>query len=175
MASNRPGFWGTALAGVISTIAAAVITWLFGYWPPVWRGLSGVLEALWGLVAYPVPLPAGLLACVAFLIAWLVLRAAVTRAAPVASDNAAPPLGQALPSLTPNELTIVQLLIRADGQWLGIEHISRGIHMSRLITERALEQLFARGYLFDNHNSLSGPSFRLSSAGRDYALDEGIG
>jgi len=169
------GFWGTTLAGVVSAIVAGVLTWLFGFWPPVWRWLSGAFETLWGWISYSVSVPLSILAAVAFLFFWLARRAfASTFSAepPTAVSRVSP---QPDPSLAPIELAILELLTRADGQWLEIERIASELHVSRLVTERALEQLFARGYLLDNHNVLHGTMFRLSPTGRDYALDRGLG
>lgn len=88
-----------------------------------------------------------------------------------------PPLGHTvrdIPQLSETELVVIRLLAAADGRWAGIEEIASEAHLSRLLTEQALEKLFAKGFLRDTHNYLHGTTFRLSSAGRDYAIEEGF-
>ena len=81
---------------------------------------------------------------------------------------------QEVQTLTENELRVVRLLAAADGRWVNLNEIAVDIRLSRLLTEQSLENLFAKGFLRDSHNYLHGTSFRLSSEGRDYAIEQGL-
>ena len=180
MPHNRPssaaglGFWPTTLAGILSALAVGLGTWLLGYWPAFWSWFVPVLVAAWSWLAYPVPVPAAVLIVLAIVIVAmrrkkpiLVSGSSATQAPPKASSRSI--------QLAATENGVVALLAEADGHWLTIEQLASALQTSRLATERSLEKLMARGFLLDRHNMIHGTSFRLSSSGRDFALDSHVG
>lgn len=173
MATGRLGFWGTTVAGVVSTLAVAVLTWLFGFWPSVWQWLVATSVALWAWLTFTVPIPLSIVLLALFVGLFAIRRSFFSQAGPQpAAGSPAPSVEE--PALAVAELSIISLLARVDGQWLGVENIASGVQLTRLAAERSLERLMRLGYLLDRHNMIHGTSFRLSSAGRDYALDHGL-
>lgn len=169
------GFRSTVLAGVLSTLIAAFITWLLGFWPTVWAWVGNASSAIWAVAAYVIPVPTGVLVLLGVVLTYLCARKPSGAKAAVSTPSR--PLEQTardLPQLSENELAVIRLLAAADGRWAGIEEIASVAQLSRLLTEQALEKLFAKGFLRDRHNYLDGTSFRLSSAGRDYAIEQGF-
>lgn len=171
------GFRSTVVAGVLSTLIAAFISWLLGFWPTVWSWLSAAMASFWSAVTYTVPVPAGILAPVVIVLIYplaLVLFRARESTALATTEHSLAQAEQAPLVLSENELKVVRLLAAVDGQWIGLSDIASQIRLSQLLTEQALEKLFARGFLRDSHNYLHGTSFRLSSEGRDYAIEQGL-
>lgn len=173
MATGGLGFWGTTIAGVVSTLIAAVAIWLFGFWPIVWQWIADVTTFLWGWVTFTVPVPLGILIIVGIVLT-LLCRKILAAHAQVSPSSAPVDAPVQEPALGQTEIAVIKLLAQADGAWLELERIARGIHSSRLVTERALEQLMSLDLLIDRLNMVHGPSFRLSSQGRDYALDHNL-
>ncbi|HVR55164.1 MAG TPA: hypothetical protein VMS38_35920, partial [Pseudorhodoferax sp.] len=67
-------FRATVFAGVLSTLFAAVVTWLFGFWPMLWNAVTSGSQKLWQVIALPIPVPLGVLVSVAVLAAVPVRR-----------------------------------------------------------------------------------------------------
>lgn len=167
------GFRATVVAGVLSTLIAAFISWLFGFWSTVWSWLSVTATTAWSIVAYAVPVPVGVLAPLGIVLIYCLTPALLS----ARESMVAPTTEQAeqdLHVLSENELKVVRLLAAADGQWARLGDIASDIQLSQLVTEQVLEKLFERGFLRDSHNYLHGTSFRLSSTGRDYAIEQGL-
>lgn len=173
------GFRSTVIAGVLSTLIAAFISWLLGFWPTVWSWswLSAAKAAFWSAVTYSVPVPAGIVVPVVIVLiyplALNLFRARVSTAA-LTTEHSLSRAEQAPLVLSENELKVVRLLAAVDGQWVGQSDIASEVRLSQLLTEQALEKLFERGFLRDRHNYLHGTSFRLSSEGRDYAIEKDL-
>ena len=89
------------------------------------------------------------------------------------TDDASTKSTLGLSEMSEKELAVMRALPAADGQWLGIEHISSRIQASRLLTEHTLERLLARELLLQSMNYIHGSSYRLSPVGRDYAIVQG--
>lgn len=175
------GFRATVVASVLSTLIATFIIWLSGFWPMLWSSLSttaaATVSAMWSIVAYIVPVPLGVLALLGIALAYSLVRIlSGMRPSKVISttETSTEQTEQDAQILSENELKVVHLLAAADGRWAKLSDIAADIRLSRLITEQALEKLFARGFLRDSHNTLHGTSFRLSSEGRDYAIEKGL-
>lgn len=187
MSKGGLGFRATVVAGVLSALITAFITWLLGFWPAIWSWIVKATVTLWGWVTYSIPVPAGIfvLVAVVFLYRWrrqphaskvgdvVHQRSHASRPAP--TDNILPQHTESAsnPSLSKNEIRIVHLFAVTDGKWLGIDDIASNIELPRLLVEQALERLNERGFLKTKHNSVHGTFFRLSSEGRDYAIDQG--
>lgn len=171
------GFRATVVAGVLSTLIAAFVTWLLGFWSAAWAWFSAtvatIASTVWSVVAYAVPVPLGVLALLSLVLTYYFFRKP-TKVSVSATETSSVQTEQEATTLSENELRVVRLLATADGQWAKLDEIAADIRLSRLVTEQALEKLFKKGFLRDSHNYLHGTSFRLSSEGRDYAIEQGL-
>lgn len=169
------GFKSTVISGVLSTLLASIFTWLFGYWPHVWSFIVEVASTAWWVVSYSVPMPMSVLVLLWFFLMYVVyrLRSISGQAGAATTDGMSTKPTQGLSEMSEKELAVMGALAAADGQWLGIEHISSRIQAPRLLTEQTLERLLARELLLQSMNYIHGSSFRLSPLGRDYAIDQG--
>ena len=166
----------TVISGVVSTLLATFLTWLFGFWPTVWVLLTDVAAWVWQALTYAAPVPISVLAALLICLMYLSRRLALAIAPEEEStaSNSAAPLMRDQNEISENELRVLKELAAADGRSLGIEHISSRIKRSRLVTEQALEKLLLRKMLFESLNYIHGSSYRLSPEGRDYVIEQGI-
>ncbi|MFN7863378.1 MAG: hypothetical protein ACK5N7_08680, partial [Curvibacter sp.] len=171
------GFRATVVAGVLSTLIAAFVTWLLGFGPAAWAWFSAtvatIASAVWSVVAYVVPVPLGVLALLGLVLTYYFARK-LPKVSVSKTETSTVQTLQKATTLSENELKVVRLLAAADGQWAKLDEIAAAILLSRLLTEQALEKLFEKGFLLDRHNYLHGTSFRLSSEGRNYAIEQGL-
>lgn len=134
-----------------------------------------VASFAWWALSYSVPMPMSVLVLLMFLLMYVVYRLRSISSHPGAStiDGASKKSTLRLSEISEKELAVMRMLAAADGQWLGIEHISSRIQAPRLLTEQTIERLLARELLLQSMNYIHGSSFRLSPLGRDYAIDQG--
>lgn len=173
MDSSGLGFRGTVLAGLVVAAVVGIVTWLLGFLPQAWRGIVVVAHWLWRVLAYSVPVPVVVLVIIAGfgLYAWRKL-ATSARVQPAESVSFDDPSANDAVALSANETLVVCLLARADGEWMRLESIASKLNLPNLLVEQALERLLARGLIRHQNHVLEGPLFRLSSTGRDLAIDE---
>ena len=81
------------------------------------------------------------------------------------------PLVPTQPQFSANEESVIKILAAADGQWMELDEIATSLRLSHLVTEQAVERLFGLNFLIDSLSYVRGRSFRLSSKGRDYAIE----
>lgn len=167
------GFWGTTIAGVISALAATAVMWLLGFLPQVWAWFAGVAAMFWGWLTVAISVPVSLLLAAGVLLL-LIGRALSSKEARTPTSQTSVMKSESTIQLNPLDLAVIRLLANADGDWLDLDGIARGIESPRLLTERVLERLMGLNFLIDRHNVIYGTSFRLSSQGRDYALDHNL-
>jgi hypothetical protein len=179
------GFKATVFAGVLSTLVAAVLTWLFGFWPQLWNGLVGISEKLWQAVSLSIPVPLGLLVPIGLLATLPALRLLRKKDVPqIATEprykSRAIPTGEwkkheaAKPDpLSSNEVLMLKVLAHADGQEMMLSDIASQSGFSNLVGEQTAEHLLRRQYLKHRHDILDGSMLRLSPAGRDFVLSAG--
>jgi hypothetical protein len=165
------GFKANIAASVISTLIAALIIKLFGLWPMVWSWLNVTTATAWSVASSVVPVPVGVLALLSIMFIYFFASALLSARV---SSTMLEQAEQELEVLSENELKVVRLLAAADGKWALLSNIASDIRLSRLVTEQALDKLFARDFLLDSHNYMHGTSYRLSSTGRDYAIEKGF-
>lgn len=176
LAQNGLGFWSTAFAGLISAIGAAVVLSLFGYWHVLWSWVLTAVVVLWRWLSFAVAIPLGIILIIGVIIIWAFLRwwlhqpKSVVNITSLSQSSIQPTVG----NLADNELLVIRMLARADGQWLGMEQIAAQMQKSMLVTEQTLEQLLRKNLIVDRKNYIYGPTFRLSSFGRDYSIQEGF-
>ncbi len=90
------------------------------------------------------------------------------------TDAASAELGVPHRDLSDVEVHVIRALVALRGQRVSIGDISNVIHKNPLIVEQAMESLEQLGMIHVELNYLHGPSFRLSSQGRDYAIEKGF-
>ncbi len=175
--------WSKVIAGGILAAAAVLLTYFLNWWPFIWSKLLYIIGAIWKLITYSVNIPAGAILCFFLIVIWLLSREKTVanniittnlRQATVLYPTAAKieaPLAPAKPQFSTNEELVIKILGAADGKWMGIYEIATSLELSHLVTEQAVERLFHLNFLIDSLNYLTGRSFRLSSKGRDYAIE----
>jgi hypothetical protein len=185
MSSKQMGFNATVISGVLSTLLAAVATWLFGFWPQLWSGIVNVAGKLWEAVAYPVSVPLGVLVPVGILAVLPTLRLLKKKdptqiAVEPRYQSKATPTGEWKKNqatepdpLSSNEVRMLQVLAHADGEELMLSDIAGRSGFSNLVAEQTAEHLLRRRYLTHRRDILTGSMLRLSSAGRDFVLSAG--
>jgi hypothetical protein len=185
MSTNVMSFRSTVFAGVLSTLFAAVATWLFGFWPMLWNAVAIGSQKLWQVIVLPIPVPLGLFIPVAALAAMSVLR--LWKKEEVRSTTSEPRYAsKAMPTgswrkqeiaepapLSTNEITMLRVLVNADGQELMLEDLAGRSRFSNLVAEQTAEHLLNRRYLTHRRDVIYGSMLRLSPAGRDFVLSAG--
>jgi hypothetical protein len=169
-------FKSSVISGVLSTLIAAFIIWLSGFWSTAWNALAELISTTWMLLVYPIEIPIGILAPLALYLTYRIFHLYYCQ---VGSDELAveEPHFQSTSlnaNLSENEIALLRLLAAVDGRWIGIEHISSQLMKSKLVTEQTLERALNNGLIFESKNYIHGSTFRLSPQGRDYAIDQGF-
>lgn len=179
------GFKATVSAGVLSTLLAAIATWLFGFWPILWTAVIDLSRKLWQATIFPVPVPLGLLVPIVVFAAVFALRlwrkedAAPTPYEPRYSSRAVPTgewkkreAVEPAP-LSNNEIKMLRALAHADGQELMLSDLASRSGFSNLLAEQTAEHLHNRRYISHRRDILYGSMLRLSPTGRDHILSAG--
>ena len=174
MSGGGLGFRGTVIASVLSALIVTLLTWLFGFWPAIWSWIVKTGAAVLEWISYSIPIPIGLLVLLGGVLIYTLSRTP-NRPIAINGDEYVPVQNEAAskPSLSANEEQIVRFLAAADGKWARVEDVSYGLGLSQLIAEQALEKLLSRGFLRESHNYVDGTTLRLSSSGRDFAIEQG--
>jgi hypothetical protein len=163
----------TVIGGLLSTLIATII---LAKWPVAWDYVEKFIIEVWIVGNSSVSVSVSILIflfslilifCFGHLLGRYKLRATnfsneVIKNSIIVSEISA------------NEISIIRLFASEDERWLGLEHIWPEVNLSRLVAEQALERLNKRGFLLESANYLHGSTFRLSSSGRDYAIDQGF-
>ncbi len=129
------GFKLSVVSGVLSTLIAAILTWLFGFSPNVLGVLWGVTSRAWWAVTYSVQVPTSVLVLTGFILLYLIYRLRITseKLGLTMADMDSPKPMPAQSELSKQEFILVKELAAADGRWLGIEHISSRTQASGLL------------------------------------------
>jgi hypothetical protein len=186
MSNTGLNFRATVIAGVLSTLLAAVLTWLFGFWSAIWALTVSSAKWLWDTLWLTVHVPLGLIFIFFLASLVLVLRRKTdssiqVTSGPVRYSSKAVPTGilgavssAAEPDvLSTKELTLLRTLAAADGREIAFDALAQNSHMSKLAAEQTVDHLISRGYLRDRRDILYGSMISLSPAGRDYVLSAG--
>lgn len=163
-----------ALGGVLSAVLLAAGAWLLGFWPAVWGFLLAAASWTWSVLSVRMPVWAGLLVVVGL---WGVTRAlAFFQGRRVVAPGADPeqPAQNPLDGLSANATRLLRELAEADGQIVLFDDLCRRIGLSRLYTERALNELLLRELIETHRNVLHGSGVSLSAVGRDCVIDAGL-
>ena len=174
MSRGGLGFHATVIAGVLSAIIVTFLTWLFGFWSTIWSWIVKTSATVFEWISYSIPIPVSVLVLLAGILIYILSRTP-NRPIAINGNEYVPVQNEAAstPSLSANEEQIVRFLAAADGKWAGVEDVSYGLGLSQLIAEQALEKLLSRGFLSESHNYVHGTTLRLSSSGRDFAIEQG--
>jgi hypothetical protein len=170
------GFRLSVISGVTSTIVASILTWLFEFWPIVWSFLHESVVWIWEISTYTIPVPVSLIIGLVLYLSYSTysLNSKSTEVDVLLVDKADDQLQSIQLQLSEIELKLLRVLAAADGKWLRIEHVSSRIEASHLLTEQILEKLLSKELIFESLNYISGSTYRLSSLGRDYAIEQGL-
>ena len=174
MSRGGLGFHATVIAGVLSAIIVAFLTWLSGFWSTIWSWIVKTSATVFEWTSYSIPIPVSVLILLAGI--WIYISSRTpNRPIAINRDEYVPAQNEAAskPSLSANEEQIVRFLAAADGKRTGVEDVSYGLGLSQLIAEQALEKLLSRGFLSESDNYGQGTTLRLSSSGRDFAIEQG--
>ena len=174
MDSGGLGFWRTVCASILAGVAVvaivAVASRAFGFHHQAWTAIVAAAGWCWRVLTFLVPVPAMILALVALWV-WRKI-AAGGRIRPTGSRPSSASSPDNSVTLSANETLVVCLLARADGAWMRPETMASKLNLPNLLVEQALERLLARGLILHQNHVLDGPQIRLSSRGRDLAIDE---
>lgn len=163
------GFWKTVIAGSLSTVLGSLLLWLSGIYLQAWEWIADAAKLLFKFLTYQVSVPLGLLFLVAIIFGFTLFYSGVIR-------NLFKPLKikkSVNLVFSKNEEDIVQLLGEADGRWLKISQIADILNIPNLVVEQAIDSLKNKDVIYDSFNLIHGASYRLSEAGRDYAIAKG--
>jgi hypothetical protein len=160
------------LTAIVTAVVGGVISWIAGWLPALWEAASAAATWTWALLTYAVPVPLAILALLA--LPWLVLGAAwvanlLEKKQPrsAATAPAEAPLGDL-------ELQLLRLLARADGRYVSFENAADHLHTSRLLLQRACEELHRRDLIEPHQDVLHGPQIGLTREGREFVIKEGF-
>lgn len=177
MAKDHSSVVSGTIATVVGGLILAGLTWLFGFFPVVWSTIAAGLIWVWSLLTYLVTLSVGMLlaaACALFLAGhYLCSKRSVSiqrvtegiRPQPVPDDE---PI-----QISQFEGDVVRVLVGGDGSWIALHEIAGHLSTSNLMVEQALEKLYINDMILKANHYMVGTTFRLSSKGRDYAIDQG--
>lgn len=174
MKSGGLGFWGTVAASVLALLIGTFISWVLGFHHRVWLAVVAVAGSLGRALTFSVPVPVVVLVILAGILLYSLrfrLRYRPSQSA-VAGSTEQPRTAQS--PLLENEVLVIRLLAAVDGRWLLTSEIAGRARLSVLVTEQAIERLMNRQFVAYSRDLLHGTVFRLSSLGRDYAIDAGF-
>lgn len=165
MAAKGLGFTGTVVAGIVTTAFIAI----WSYFVPstdaawlrvmaLWGWLTSAVSWVWSIVTYPIPVPVWLPAMLTAFGATLWNR------------RQRPPVPAKPVELSDQQKQMLAVLVMVDGQALTIDVLSRTVGLRILEGERISEKLIEVGLI----EVVNGRSALLTTAGRDYALDQGL-
>ena len=186
MSNAGLSFKATVTSGVISTLLAAIATWLFGFWPAIWSFIVTVSNWLWNALWTTVPVPIGLIVVLLALSVFLVRKRTASpthtsselirfasKAVPTGAWSVNPPAAQEPDPLSDSEVTMLRAIAAADGRELPLDELARDSHMSNLAAQQTADHLLSRGYLRHKRDILYGSMLSLSAEGRDFVLSAG--
>lgn len=171
MAEKNSGLMrGLALA-LIPPAAIGLFTFLFpGNAAATWvvASAKAIWSLAWDIAAYighalifPVPLWTALVLLALAVWGWSGRVRTVAERARAASPAKA-------------ECDLLEMLFVADGQWVSLEAVAKALNWRRLFVESVAERLAGRGFLADTFVVSSSAQLRLSSRGRDYAMNNNL-
>lgn len=162
------GFWKTVIAGVVTALITGVGSVLFGFADLLLEFIGKAWMMIKWFFGYPIEMSIGsiIFFAITLLITYIFLQH--HRAKKASLENTSKSA-----ALSANEELIIQLLAEVDGRWLGIVNIADHLHFSNLIVEQSIDGLMSKDMLYDKINLMEGTKFRLSTAGRDYAINKG--
>lgn len=179
-------FKATVIAGVLSTLLAAALSWAFGFWPVLFGGFLSVGQWTWKVLSHSIPVPLGVIILLLLPVIVLVHIKVLILSKQSSADeryasqvnasgdwnSAASPQHESFP-LSGNEVSMLAALAHADGQELALDDLARRAGFSNLVAEQTAEYLLNRRYLVHRRDVLFGSMLRLSPAGRDFVLSAG--
>jgi hypothetical protein len=134
--------------------------------------VGAVAGWVWGVLAYSVPVPAVVLVMLAGFVLYLWRRAALPKRAVQTERTAQIAVAEPAP-LTDNEIIVVRLLARADGECVTPLQLAARAALSNLVMDQTLERLVNRKFLAPMFNRMHQRAYHLCPAGRDYAIAAG--
>jgi hypothetical protein len=189
MNSSGLSFNKTVIASVLSTLLAAVLTWLFGFWTVVWDAAVAATKCVLSMILFSIQVPLGVLIVGAamllmFMFLFFTRKETSISGKPSGTDirysSKAFPTGAWAQSptveseaLSDKEIVMLKVLAIADGQAIAIDVLAQRSRMSNLATQQTADHLLSRGYVKHNRDLLYGSMLLLSPAGRDFVLSAG--
>ncbi|PLX95656.1 MAG: hypothetical protein C0620_03890 [Desulfuromonas sp.] len=160
------------VAGVISGLILLFISWILGFLSSLGTWLTSFFEWIISFLHRSITVPIWSVLSIVILI--VVAKKLISN---FFSRNAAKKQSsytEKTKEVSPLEIEVVQLLACVDGAWLQKDDISRRLDKPCLLIEQALENLLESEFIIDSYNYIDGTSFRLSSHGRDAAINWGF-
>jgi hypothetical protein len=175
--AEQPGSLGTtitraALTTLVTAAVGGIVTWIGGWLPALWAATKAAAAWLWELLTFPVPVPLAILAVLA--LPWMVIGAAWIGTLFEKKETRSPPAGTPEQPLGELELQLLRLLARADGRYVGFENAADHLHASRLLLERACDELLRRDLIEPHRDVLHGPQIGLTREGREFVIKAGF-
>jgi len=160
------------LTAIVTAIAGGILSWLAGWLPALWEAATAAAAWTWALLTYAVPVPLAILALLA--LPWLVLGAVWIGSLFEKKESPSAPATSPEQPLGDLELQLLKLLARADGSYVSFENAADRLHTSRLLLQRACEELSRRNLIEPHRDILHGPQIGLTYQGREFVIKEGF-
>lgn len=130
----------------------------------VWSWIKTAFSAVVAVLTYPVNIPVWLLVLALAVIAGLIIG---IRNLPDKGTTIVPAPQDELSDL---ERSIIRALVAADDRPLRIEELNKATRETRIRLQHALDLVYQKDLIVVYHNYVYGNSYRLSDAGRTYAI-----
>ncbi len=167
------------VATVVGGLLLSLIFWLVGFFPTLWLWIKTSLIYIWELFTLTLSTPVWLillLVIVGLPIYWRIGVKTLSHIFPSNRQNNEETdsiVSHEPEQLTENEYLVLRALASANGGSLRIDSIANNINQNQLRTEQAIESLVNHDYVKRSLNYVYGTSYRLSSYGRDIAIELG--
>lgn len=161
---------GTVFGGLILAAVLALV-------PKAWACVVWASKVAYGFLWFKMTIPIWVILFASFLAVLLlrVLKRSRQETRSCALPSEEPPATLPSPNpLSKLELSVVSILVKADGKYLGKSEIASLVDSSILLTEQALESLHRRRMLMSTGHYMGYQIYRLSSTGVDYAVETGL-
>lgn len=152
--------------GLAVAAICAICGFAFGIWPAVWAWVASVAVYVWKAATFRVPIPLALVLIAGIWVVFTLVRIFRRSYNPLSQEVRT----QAV-KLSDNQNAIIRFFADADGRFIQLHWIAEELKLPKLRAGQEVDELCKKQLLASL--GLAGDIYRLTDAGRDYAIAQG--